>query len=105
MAVGGPGGAVGPGGGQRPLPQALQQLLQTLKSPSTPQQQQQVVQILRSNPQLMAAFIKQRTVLQQQQQNQQGGMPQGQQAPTQQLIPNNMPQQSMVQPGIQGAMQ
>nr|6ES5_B Chain B, NCBD [Homo sapiens]7OSR_A Chain A, Nuclear co-activator binding domain [Homo sapiens] len=46
-------------------PQALQQLLQTLKSPSSPQQQQQVLQILKSNPQLMAAFIKQRSQHQQ----------------------------------------
>ena len=38
--------------------QALQQLLRTLKSPSTPQQQQQVLDILKSNPPLMAAFIK-----------------------------------------------
>nr|XP_034986339.1 CREB-binding protein isoform X2 [Zootoca vivipara] len=40
---------------------ALQELLRTLKSPSSPQQQQQVLNILKSNPQLMAAFIKQRT--------------------------------------------
>ena len=48
---------------QRPsqLPQqALQQLLATLKSPTSPQQQHQVLSILKSNPQLMAAFIKQR---------------------------------------------
>lgn len=42
-------------------PSALQELLRTLKSPSSPQQQQQVLNILKSNPQLMAAFIKQRT--------------------------------------------
>uniref|UniRef100_A0A672T2D8 histone acetyltransferase n=1 Tax=Sinocyclocheilus grahami TaxID=75366 RepID=A0A672T2D8_SINGR len=43
------------------LPQgALQDLLRTLRSPSSPPQQQQVLNILRSNPQLMAAFIKQR---------------------------------------------
>ncbi|XP_029015864.1 CREB binding protein b isoform X2 [Betta splendens] len=40
---------------------ALQDLLRTLKSPSSPQQQQQVLNILKSNPHLMAAFIKQRT--------------------------------------------
>jgi E1A/CREB-binding protein len=45
--------------GQR---QALQLLLQTLKSPNTPEQQQQILQILKKNPQLMAAFIKQRQV-------------------------------------------
>jgi E1A/CREB-binding protein len=44
--------------------------LQTLKEPSTPEQQQQVVTILRSNPQLMAAFVKQRSILMQQNQNQ-----------------------------------
>uniref|UniRef100_A0A8C6KFJ1 histone acetyltransferase n=1 Tax=Nothobranchius furzeri TaxID=105023 RepID=A0A8C6KFJ1_NOTFU len=42
-------------------PSALQELLRTLKSPSSPQQQQQVLTILKSNPHLMAAFIKQRT--------------------------------------------
>ncbi|XP_036422021.1 histone acetyltransferase p300 isoform X2 [Colossoma macropomum] len=53
------GAAGGPAGGS--LPQgALQDLLRTLRSPSSPQQQQQVLHILRSNPQLMAAFIKQR---------------------------------------------
>lgn len=41
-------------------PGALQDLLRTLKSPSSPQQQQQVLNILKSNPHLMAAFIKQR---------------------------------------------
>nr|6ES6_B Chain B, NCBD [Homo sapiens] len=41
-------------------PNALQDLLRTLRSPSSPQQQQQVLNILKSNPQLMAAFIKQR---------------------------------------------
>ncbi|XP_067353867.1 CREB-binding protein isoform X2 [Channa argus] len=65
-------------------PNALQDLLRTLKSPSSPQQQQQVLNILKSNPQLMAAFIKQRTAkyhanqpqLQQQAgQQQQPGMP------------------------------
>lgn len=42
--------------------QALQQLMQTLRSPQSPDQQQQILQILKSNPQLMAAFIKQRQV-------------------------------------------
>lgn len=40
--------------------QALQQLMQTLRSPQNPDQQQQILQILKANPQLMAAFIKQR---------------------------------------------
>ncbi|KAM6957345.1 CREB binding protein b isoform 2-T2 [Aplochiton taeniatus] len=58
-------------------PNALQDLLRTLKSPSSPHQQQQVLSILKSNPHLMAAFIKQRTAKyqasqpQQQQQQQQ----------------------------------
>lgn len=38
--------------------QALAQLLQTLRSPTTPEQQQQILHILKTNPQLMAAFIK-----------------------------------------------
>lgn len=42
--------------------QVLQQLLQTLKNPTTPDQQQQILHILKTNPQLMAAFIKQRQV-------------------------------------------
>ncbi|CAL8333834.1 unnamed protein product [Lota lota] len=49
---------------QRPgniAPNALQDLLRDLGSPSSPQQQQQVLNILKSNPQLMAAFINQRT--------------------------------------------
>ncbi|XP_018116636.1 histone acetyltransferase p300 isoform X3 [Xenopus laevis] len=46
---------------QGTLPQAaLQNLLRTLRSPSSPMQQQQVLNILQSNPQLLAAFIKQR---------------------------------------------
>nr|CAD7396910.1 unnamed protein product [Timema poppensis] len=53
-----PGGGLGPQGNMQK--HALQQLLQTLKSPNTPEQQQQILQILKSNPQLMAAFIKQR---------------------------------------------
>lgn len=55
------------GGGGQPNQQAskhaLQQLMQTLKNPTSgPDQQQQILQILKSNPQLMAAFIKQRQV-------------------------------------------
>ncbi|CAG7672442.1 unnamed protein product [Allacma fusca] len=38
----------------------LHQLLQTLRSPTTSEQQQQVLQILKSNPQLMIAFIRHR---------------------------------------------
>ena len=46
-------------GGNQGTQAALQQLLQTLRSPNSPQQQQQVLAILKSNPTLMAAFIKQ----------------------------------------------
>jgi len=38
---------------------ALQKLLQTLRSPASPQQQQQVLNILKSSPQLMATFLNQ----------------------------------------------
>lgn len=44
--------------------QTLQQLMQTLKNPSSgPEHQAQLLQILKSNPQIMAAFIKQRQVI------------------------------------------
>ncbi|XP_073429092.1 histone acetyltransferase p300 isoform X2 [Dendrobates tinctorius] len=46
--------------GSLPQAAALQNLLRTLRSPSSPMQQQQVLNILHSNPQLLAAFIKQR---------------------------------------------
>ncbi|XP_077308681.1 histone acetyltransferase p300 [Lithobates pipiens] len=45
-------------GKQSSLPQAA--VLRNLRSPSSPMQQQQVLKILHSNPQLLAAFIKQR---------------------------------------------
>ena len=48
-----------PGQGQSQT-QSLQQLVHALKPPQSPQQQQQVLQILKSNPSLMAAFIQQR---------------------------------------------
>ncbi|KAK1885881.1 Histone lysine acetyltransferase CREBBP [Dissostichus eleginoides] len=86
---------------QRPgaiAPNALQDLLRTLKSPSSPQQQQQVLNILKSNPQLMAAFIKQRTAkyhANQPQQPQQAG-----QQPQQPGMPG---MQTMALPG--GAVQ
>lgn len=56
---------VQPGGvTNAPQKQALQQLMQTLKSPASgPEQQAQLLQILKANPQLMAAFIKQRQVI------------------------------------------
>jgi E1A/CREB-binding protein len=44
-----------------PPKETLQQLLATLKNPASgPDQQKEILQILKSNPQLMAAFIKQR---------------------------------------------
>ncbi|XP_052796528.1 histone lysine acetyltransferase CREBBP-like isoform X2 [Mya arenaria] len=67
--------------------EALEQLLRTLKSPTSPQQQQQVIQILKSYPQLMAAFIKQRNPPGQQP----GVMPPGQMQPR----PNNPQMQGM----------
>uniref|UniRef100_A0A8B9EYX0 histone acetyltransferase n=1 Tax=Amazona collaria TaxID=241587 RepID=A0A8B9EYX0_9PSIT len=91
-----PGMAQVPGAAQPkqpPLPQAaLQNLLRTLRSPSSPMQQQQVLNILHSNPQLLAAFIKQRAAKYAGTQNPQGmtgqpGMPQGQ--------PGLQPQQAM----------
>uniref|UniRef100_A0A7M4FQH2 histone acetyltransferase n=1 Tax=Crocodylus porosus TaxID=8502 RepID=A0A7M4FQH2_CROPO len=78
---------------QGSLPQAaLQNLLRTLRSPSSPMQQQQVLNILHSNPQLLAAFIKQRAAKYAGSQNPQGmpgqpGMPPGQ--------PGLQPQQAM----------
>ena len=57
-----------------PLP--LLQLLQALKSPSSPQQQAKVFQILKQHPQLMQVLVKQRRRRLQQQQQ---GMPPGMQ--------------------------
>ncbi|KAJ7989327.1 hypothetical protein DPEC_G00303390 [Dallia pectoralis] len=76
-------------------PNALQDLLRTLKSPSSPQQQQQVLNILKSNPHLMAAFIKQRTA------KYQASQVPGQQQ--QQQIPQQQNPQAMLagQPGMQ----
>jgi len=74
-AAGGPMGnpaAVAAAAGNMLQKQALQQLMQTLRSPQTPEQHQQILSILQSNPQLMAAFIKQR----QQQLQASGGNPQ-----------------------------
>ncbi len=96
---------------QRPgaiAPNALQDLLLTLKSPSSPQQQQQVLNILKSNPQLMAAFIKQRTAKyhanQPQQQHAQQGMNAAQNMAAMQAVPRPgmAPQQQVQQPAPQG---
>ncbi|KAL4658138.1 CREB-binding protein [Arapaima gigas] len=75
---------------------ALQELLRTLKSPSSPKQQHQVLSILKANPQLMAAFIKQRTAKYQASQSPQQQQQQQQQQPT--------PPQGMHggQPNLQG---
>uniref|UniRef100_A0A667ZH56 CREB binding protein n=1 Tax=Myripristis murdjan TaxID=586833 RepID=A0A667ZH56_9TELE len=78
-------------------PNALQDLLRTLKSPSSPQQQQQVLNILKSNPQLMAAFIKQRTA------KYHANQPQQQQAGQQQQQPGMPAMQAMAMQG--GAVQ
>ncbi|KAL0268194.1 UNVERIFIED_CONTAM: hypothetical protein PYX00_010225 [Menopon gallinae] len=78
-----PGPQVQVSGGTSLPKLALQQLLQTLKSPSSPEQQQQILSILKSNPQLMAAFIKQRQSFQNQMQ--QGQNPQGPMASSQNL--------------------
>uniref|UniRef100_A0A3P9B5I0 histone acetyltransferase n=1 Tax=Maylandia zebra TaxID=106582 RepID=A0A3P9B5I0_9CICH len=99
-------------------PNALQDLLRTLKSPSSPQQQQQVLNILKSNPQLMAAFIKQRTAKyhanqpqqQQPQQQQQAGQQQQPGMPAMQNMAmsggavqrTGMPPQQPQQPQVQG---
>ena len=45
-------------GGPRAPVKAYQQLLEVLKSPQSPDQEMQVTNILRSNPQLLAAFLK-----------------------------------------------
>uniref|UniRef100_A0A673JEE7 histone acetyltransferase n=1 Tax=Sinocyclocheilus rhinocerous TaxID=307959 RepID=A0A673JEE7_9TELE len=96
---------------QRPgaiAPNALQDLLLTLKSPSSPQQQQQVLNILKSNPQLMAAFIKQRTAKyhanQPQQQQAQQGMHAAQNMAAMQAVPRPgmAHQQQAQQPAPQG---
>merc|ERR1712141_985884 len=66
-------GGQGQAGGSQQIPsrQSLQQLISALRSPNSAQQQSQVMSILKSNPSLMAAFIKQR----QQQQLQYANIP------------------------------
>lgn len=64
------GGIRPPGGAGAPMntagnsmqKQALAQLMQTLRSPQSAEQQDRILSILKANPQLMAAFIKQRQV-------------------------------------------
>ena len=78
-----PGQADGGAGQPKPTMQSLQQLITALRSPNynTQQQQQEVMNILQANPNLMAAFLKQRN----QQQRQQGGAS-GVQQDTQQVV-------------------
>ncbi|TKC43712.1 hypothetical protein EI555_017738, partial [Monodon monoceros] len=95
--------------------QALQNLLRTLRSPSSPLQQQQVLSILHANPQLLAAFIKQRAAKYANSNPQplpgQPGVPQGQpglQPPTmpgQQGVHSSpaMPNLNPMQAGVQRA--
>lgn len=64
-AAGGPMGnpaSVAGAAGNMQQKLALQQLMQTLRASPSPEQQQQILSILKANPQLMAAFIKQRQV-------------------------------------------
>lgn len=64
------GGIRPPGGAGAPMntpanimqKQALAQLMHTLRSPHSAEQQDRILSILKANPQLMAAFIKQRQV-------------------------------------------
>ena len=61
-------------GQPQPVPsrESLQQLLTALRTPNSIQQQQQVMNILKNDPSLMAAFIKQRQQAMHQQQDQGG---------------------------------
>lgn len=56
------GGMNIPNGNMTQQKQALSQLLETLKLPHSAEQQQKILTILKANPQLMAAFIKNRGV-------------------------------------------
>ncbi|XP_071648710.1 histone acetyltransferase p300-like isoform X2 [Temnothorax longispinosus] len=103
----GPVGQVGPQGGIILQKHGLQQLMQTLKSLLTPDQQNQTLQILKSNPLLIVAFIKQR-----QQPGQHGGgvggplgpnQPQQQQPGLQHMISQQQQPQHQAQPMAMGA--
>ncbi|KAJ8934660.1 hypothetical protein NQ318_017026 [Aromia moschata] len=82
--------------------QALQQLMQTLRSPQSAEQQQTILVILKSNPQLMAAFIKQRQAQQMQQAG--GGTPPQQQLQHILNTQQNPTQQHPARMQIQGGM-
>ncbi|XP_013791744.2 CREB-binding protein-like [Limulus polyphemus] len=108
-APGNPSVTMGPPGMQRNahVPQGLPQLLQMLRLPSSPQQHQKVLQMLKTNPQLMAYFIKHRNAQQQQQQHQQQQHQQQQQQHQQQQQQQQMMvtgQTSGAQPGISGQL-
>ena len=62
------------GGQPQPVPsrESLQQLLTALRAPNSIQQQQQVMNILKNDPSLRAAFIRQRQQAMHQQQGQGG---------------------------------
>ena len=82
------------------LPLELQQLLQTLKSPNSPQNRAFVFQVLEKHPRLLQALVKGgQYTLQQQQQQQQQGM----QNPMQQRMHPSMP--SGLSQNMQHAMQ
>lgn len=85
--------------------QALQQLMKTLKNSPNPDSHQQILNILKSNPQLMSAFIKQR----QQSQNQNnpnaqaaGNVPGNMAMMNQQQLPQQQQQQQ--QQAVPGQM-
>ena len=75
-----------------PSRESLLQLITALRSPT--QQQQEVMSILKNNPSLMTAFIKQRQQALQQQQGQGGQLigPGGQQQPGMQVQPQGQGQ-------------
>ena len=82
---------------QQQQKEALYQLLQLLKSPNTPEQQQQILHILKCNPQLMGAFIKQRQLYEQQAAQQQGQAGAGHQQQLQHMISPQQQQQQQQQ--------
>ena len=97
-----PGQAVGAAGQPKPTMQSLQQLITALKSPNynTQQQQQQVMNILKANPNLMAAFLKQRNQQQQQQGGASGAQQGAQQIVTSSGAPGGPPGPPQPQPSV-----
>lgn len=91
--VGGGGAARGAAPTSVMQQKALQQLMTTLRSPTSPDQQAQILHILKSNPPLMAAFIKQRQNVQNQQAGGGvGGAASGQGAPLPHMMGPSAPQ-------------